>query len=370
MGADPQSPYRVNLALSAQAFVRAQQGGPPSLAPGKIADKVRILLAICRPRAGDDVPFRSVAGRLVKGLSDEDREAFQLDVLRPPTYEQLAKELRLAKEKRRALPHRAFRRARRLRRPGDLGGDGQNLSNVMLKGETTGPRGYLAFEDPDSKTRSKFVDGFTIGGLLRDAGVPILILNACQSAFAEAKSQPDEDAPETAREEIEAYGSLAQAVMNTGAAGVVAMRYSVYVVTAAQFVAELYGALARGRTLGEAVAWARRNLADKPNRKIAYDARPLQDWPVPVVWERTPLQAVAAKGRGRAAQNHARRRRGDGGRARSPNCRRLPRSASSAATRRFMRSIAPSTGTRSCCCTPSPAAARRRPRRNSRAGMR
>ena len=59
--------------------------------------------------------------------------------------------------------------------------------------------------------------------------------------------------------------------MNAGAAGVVAMRYSVYVVTAAQFVAELYGALARGRTLGEAVAWARGNLADEPDRKIAYD---------------------------------------------------------------------------------------------------
>ena len=61
-------------------------------------------------------------------------------------------------------------------------------------------------------------------------------------------------------------------------------------VTAAQFVAELYGALARGRTLGEAVAFARSNLAVEPNRKIAYDARPLQDWVVPVVWERTPLR--------------------------------------------------------------------------------
>jgi hypothetical protein len=89
----------VNLALSAQAFVRSQQGGPPSLAPGKVANKVRILLAICRPGAGEDVPFRSVAGRLVKGLSDSDREAFQLDVLRPPTYEQLAKELKVAKER-------------------------------------------------------------------------------------------------------------------------------------------------------------------------------------------------------------------------------------------------------------------------------
>ena len=60
-----------------------------------------------------------------------------------------------------------------------------------------------------------------------------------------------------AREEIEAYGSLAQAVIEAGVAGVVAMRYAVFAVTAAQFVAELYGALTRGQPLGEAATWAR-----------------------------------------------------------------------------------------------------------------
>jgi hypothetical protein len=287
---------RVNLALSAQAFVRAQQGGQNVLAPAPTADKVRILLVICRPSAEDDVPFRSVAGRLVKGLSNSDREAFQLHVLRPSTYEQLAKELKLAKQRREPYHIVHFDGHGVYADPETLEGEGQIFSSVMLKGETKGPRGFLAFENPDSKTRSQFVDGFTIGGLLRDAGVPIFILNACQSAFAEARSQPNENAP--ALEEIEAYGSLAQAVMNAGAAGVVAMRYSVYVVTAAQFVAELYGALARGRTLGEAVAWARGNLADEPNRKIAYDARPLQDWAVPVVWERTPLRLWPQKPEG------------------------------------------------------------------------
>jgi hypothetical protein len=41
--------------------------------------------------------------------------------------------------------------------------------------------------------------------------------------------------------------------MDKGVSGVVAMRYNVYVVTAAQFVAELYGALVDGFPLGEAV---------------------------------------------------------------------------------------------------------------------
>ncbi len=46
------------------------------------------------------------------------------------------------------------------------------------------------------------------------------------------------------------------------------------------------------------MAWARGNLADEPNRKIAYDARPLQDWVVPVVWERTPLSLWPQKPEG------------------------------------------------------------------------
>jgi hypothetical protein len=364
------NPYSgVNLALSAEAFVRAQWGAQTALAASQAADKVRILLVICRPGGGDDVPFRSVASRIVKGLSDADREVFQVDVLRPPTYEQLDKELKLAREKGEPYHIVHFDGHGVYADPKNLGSGGQVVSNLMLKGAATGPCGYLAFEDPNRKTRSKFVDGFAIGGLLRDAGVPILILNACQSAFADAKPQPNQDAPEAALGEIEAYGSLAQAVVNPGAAGVVAMRYSVYVVTAAQFVAELYGALARGETLGEAVRWARGNLAVEPNRKIAYDARPLQDWVVPVVWERTPLSLWPQDRRVRRSGSHstaAGRRR-----ARSiANCRSLPKSASSAATRRCTRSTARSTDPASCCCTPSPAAARRRPRRNSRAGMR
>jgi tetratricopeptide (TPR) repeat protein len=255
------------LALSVASFVRTQRETQITLAPTGDAEKVRILLVICRPEGGDDVPFRSVAGRLVTRLNDDARDAFDLDVLRPPTYEQLAKTLRLAKERGRPYHIVHF--------------DGHGAYDKEVG------RGFLAFEDP---ANSKFVDGFQLGMLLKESGVPVLVLNACQSAFAEAPATPDPAKPEAARAEIEAYGSLAQAVVEAGAAGVVAMRYSVYVVTAAQFVAELYGALARGRGFGEAVTWARKNLHDQPKRRIAYAARPLQDWSVPVVWERAPLR--------------------------------------------------------------------------------
>ena len=85
-----------SLALSAQAFVRAQRGARATPAPKqREAEEVRILLVICRPSGRDDVPFHSVAGPLLTRLREE---AFDLDVLRPPTYEQLATTLRFAKE--------------------------------------------------------------------------------------------------------------------------------------------------------------------------------------------------------------------------------------------------------------------------------
>jgi hypothetical protein len=279
------------LALSVASFVRTQRETQATLAPTGDAEKVRVLLAICRPQGGEDVPFRSVAGRLVTRLNDDARDAFELDVLRPPTYEQLAETLRLAKERGRPYHIVHFDGHGVYAEEEALAEIGKVLNNLTLTGgDPSGPRGFLAFEDPANQSNSKFVDGFRLGALLKASSVPVLVLNACQSAFAEAPATPDQAEPKAARTEIEAYGSLAQAVVEAGVAGVVAMRYSVYVVTAAQFVAELYGALARGRGFGEAVTWARKNLHDQPERRIAYAARPLQDWSVPVVWERAPLR--------------------------------------------------------------------------------
>jgi CHAT domain len=279
------------LALSVASFIRTQRGTQITLAPIGEGGKVRILLVICRPQGGEDVPFRSVAGRLVTRLNDDARDAFNLDVLRPPTYEQLAETLGLAKERGQPYHIVHFDGHGVYAEEECLAEAGKVLDKLRLKSEgPPGPRGFLAFEDPANQANSKFVDGFRLGALLKASGVPVLVLNACQSAFAEAPATPDQAKPEAARAEIEAYGSLAQAVVEAGAAGVVAMRYSVYVATAAQFVAELYGALARGRGLGEAVTWACKHLHDQPERRIAYAARPLQDWSVPVVRERATLR--------------------------------------------------------------------------------
>ena len=222
------------LALSVASFVRTQRENQLTLAPAGEAEKVRILLVICRPEGGNDVPFRSVAGRLATRLNDAARDAFDLHVLRPPTFEQLSRTLHHAKERGQPYHivhfdgHGTYDEEERLAEVGPV---------LDVRHNADGPRGFLLFEDPANPVNSKFVDGERLGALLDATGVPVLVLNACQSAFAEAPATPQLAQLETARAEIQAYGSLAQAVVEAGVAGVIAMRYSVYVVTAAQFVA-------------------------------------------------------------------------------------------------------------------------------------
>src|SRR5206468_9560028 len=90
---DPQTDTA--LALRAQTFVRAQPEAAvrPNLPP--TTTPIRILLVICRPGRDDDVPFRSVARRLIDALGD--RDDFQLDVLRPATFARLSEVLKEAK---------------------------------------------------------------------------------------------------------------------------------------------------------------------------------------------------------------------------------------------------------------------------------
>jgi CHAT domain len=283
----------VVLALTAHSFVRAQPNSAraPQL-PARKRKKIRILLVICRPRGEKDVPFRSVASRLIKGLGAANREAYDLDVLRPPTFEQLGKVLRQAQGEGQPYHvvhfdgHGAYME---VTEPGALGALLGHLTSIVLAGPRAGKHGYLWFENPQLQGNGELVDGTSLGQLLTATGVPVLVLNACRSAHTEPAPEPDADSTTDPPTQVRAFGSLAQEVMDAGVAGVLAMRYNVYVVTAALFAAELYASLGRGGTLGEAVTLARKNLSDNPLREVVFAPLPLQDWTVPVVYEAKPL---------------------------------------------------------------------------------
>ena len=197
------------VALGAGTFVRThlQAAGHPEL-PEPTGDRLRVLLVIARPAGRDDVPFRSVASRLVRGGA-ERMEGLDLDVLRPATFQRLSQVLRAAREAGRPYHvvhfdgHGTWLDLTYLGiEPGGERGDGRSgagggigLSPLMYRVSVAGPvrsgeHGYLLFEDPDSEYNQQLVDGPTLGRLLTEAGVPVLVLNACRSAYTEARDHP------------------------------------------------------------------------------------------------------------------------------------------------------------------------------------
>jgi len=242
---------------------------------GKKSGPLRILLVVCRPGRGSDVPFRSIAGRIVNSAEDRPDAPFQTKALRPPTFALLAGELKQAAQ--RGTPYDVVHF------------DGHGIFADLMARATGQPpkreRGYVVFENPGTAENEEFVDGAVLGRTLADNGVSVLVLNACRSAQAQPSAVPGK-AP--AQDRKRPFGSLAQEALAAGLAGVVAMRYNVHVSTAARFVAGLYADLAAGSMLGDAVTSSRRKLASAPRGDAAHDP-PIQDWLVPVAYEPTPL---------------------------------------------------------------------------------
>ncbi|HSN77834.1 MAG TPA: CHAT domain-containing protein [Anaerolineae bacterium] len=292
---DPQSDSPI--ALRVRAFVRVQSN--PSLGfvsvPPAGDGRLRLLYVASRPGGTGDVALRAVANRLLQDLGG-DRTRFEIKALRPPTYEQLQKTLTDAKNAGKPFHivhfdgHGMYADLSQTTLADWL----KTISLLTLGGPRSGKHGYLLFEHP-SRDTMRPVPGDALGKLLHDTGVPVLVLNACQSAMhdATAPAAPRSAAALNVHDEVLAIGSLAQAVIDQGIPAVLGMRYSVFVVTAAQYIGQLYAALAKGRPFGEAASQGRKHLAANPERWVGLEPRPLQDWFVPVVYEAAPMPLLS-----------------------------------------------------------------------------
>jgi tetratricopeptide (TPR) repeat protein len=117
---------------------------------------------------------------------------------------------------------------------------------------------------------SRPVDATVIGDLLREHRIPLFVLEACQSAQADAQ----------------VTSSVAAELVAAGVGSVVAMSHSVLVETARRFVAAFYPALARGERIGTAMVQAQAELALDPNRSPPGLPRwEMRDWFVPVLFQ-------------------------------------------------------------------------------------
>jgi len=221
-----------------------------------VAPPIRILLVTARPE-DDSCPYidhRISALPLVEAM-EALPGLVQLQVLSPPTLPALREELDHAR--RRGKPYHVVH----------FDGHGVYDRTVGLGG--------LCFEQPedaDKLTDRRHVTVYTkdLGPLLLDHRIPLVFLEACQTAQAEKASE-----------------SVASELLKVGVASVVAMSHSVLVETAKRFVAEFYEALAEGRRVGDAMLQGQRVLEGEKSRGRVFgvDEFELHDWFVPVLYQ-------------------------------------------------------------------------------------
>lgn len=220
------------------------------------AAPIRILLVSPRPEDSSCgyIDHRVSALPLVEAMESLPG-LVKIHVLNPPTLQALGEELN---------------RARRDRNPYHVvhfDGHGVYDRKVGLGG--------LCFELPEDIAKlegRRHVTVFTsdLGPLLRDNRVPLVFLEACQTAQAEKASD-----------------SVACELLRIGASSVISMSHMVLVETARRFVGAFYQALALGKRVGDAMLAGQRELeADKSRGRVFGEGElKLHDWFVPVLFQ-------------------------------------------------------------------------------------
>ena len=214
---------------------------------------LRILVVVSRPE-GEEIGFidpRASSEALLDAVEPLGRDNCEVEFLHPPTLQALRK--RLNQDPPVHVVH--------------FDGHGVYDRDVGL--------GYLLFEDEKGKHDLGAAD--RLSNLLVEAKVPLMMLDACQSA--------DIDAPDP-------YSSVAARLIRFGLHGVIAMQYSVLVPTSKRFFAAFYGALASGATVGQATDEGRADLLADTHRltlRAGADEKRkvhLRDWFLPALYER------------------------------------------------------------------------------------
>jgi tetratricopeptide (TPR) repeat protein len=222
---------------------------------------IRILLVSPRPdkdARGNAIGYfdhRSSAKSLteaVEGLGDLAR----LTILQPPTYAALEKTLQAAAERIEPFHVVHF--------------DGHGVYDRRLG------LGGLCFEEPGDEGKLEartlnFVDAARLAGLVREHRIPLVFLEASQTAVAE----------------VDPTAAVAARLLDEGVTSVVAMSHSVLMETARRFVQAFYSELVAGARVGRAMLAGQQALfADTRRGKVlGVGELRLQDWFVPVLYQ-------------------------------------------------------------------------------------
>jgi CHAT domain len=253
---DPDRP--APLALEFAGVSRMLPAATAPQARAASGERLRVLMVIARPQGLKDVGYRMVARPLLERL-EAVRGQVDLEVLRPPTFEVFQRTIRDAATA--GEPYQIVH----FDGHGVLAGRprGGGLGSAVQFGADPAA-GLLLFEAEGGGDDQVSAGAFAT--VVREGGVPVVVLNACQSGALGEQTE----------------AAIATRLLQDGAASVVAMGYSVYVVAAAEFMAAFYEALFAGHSIGEAVTAGRRRLFRRQERPSPKGPLPLQDWMVPV----------------------------------------------------------------------------------------
>ncbi|MCK5523366.1 MAG: tetratricopeptide repeat protein [Thiomargarita sp.] len=245
----------------------------------KAKKSLRLLFVVSRPQGAGFIDPRLEAQAVLTAV--EKVNQIEVEFLRQATFDSLIN--RLEDEDLPPVDIVHFDGHGVFDSTGNLAEKGVEFQGMKKETTDIANMGYLLFED--EKGEKAFVSANTLGEMLHQQKISLMVLSACQSAKVAGE---------------EALNSVAARLVHAGIPSVLAMTYSVLVTTARSLFQEFYAQLVKGKHTGEAMENARRYLfRNKERGQRRYGAREfelhLHDWFIPALYQNGQDRALLKK---------------------------------------------------------------------------
>ena len=228
-------------------------------------ERVNILLVVCRPYE-HDVRYRSIARPLIELIQSKNLPA-HVDILRPPTFDQLREHLR---------EHPGYYHVLHFDGHGAYGDQAAMLRRISSRRAKAA--WFSRTKNGRDPTRNR-----------RAISVPCCTNMQCRPPCSTPANPP----PSTSKPRTLSH--VATALLQSGMRSVVAMAYSLYVSGAQVFLPEFYRRLFESGSVAEGVRAGRQQMLADKKRMSARGPYPLEDWLLPVLYQQAPLDFDFAK---------------------------------------------------------------------------
>ena len=273
---------------------------------------INLLVVVARPDEEKDAGYRTISRPLVE-LIENGKLRVNVELLRPGTYQALSQHLEAQGANFYHIIHLDMHGAllthKQVEKP-------SAVNRYLFKGRYgrddlqpfEGVKAFLAFEG-ENQGKVDLVEASELAALLTGKGIPVCILNACQSGKQVKSPQNNVEtfhgtslqntttslqntttslqntttSLQNTEEEVRET-SLGSRLMSAGMQMVVAMGYSVTVTAARLMMEHLYKHLFADKPITEAIRLSRRELFNVKKRKAHYQDINLEDWLLPVIY--------------------------------------------------------------------------------------